>query len=194
MTSCPFCNLQFSSPRWYKKHLLRHHSLGLTKLPTVAGGSTYQDAVSLLGKSGTPQFACSDCGKRLRTQATLMQHRLTHVKPFKCCICSRRFSQRVNLLDHERVHTGEQPFFCDLCGRKFSQQANLHTHRKIHLVAKDFHCSMCHKGFVQKINLMSHLEKVHLARLPFFCPRCRCGSTSGFCLSCGSNGQSSRAL
>ncbi|PAA78107.1 hypothetical protein BOX15_Mlig012806g2, partial [Macrostomum lignano] len=104
MTSCPFCNLQFSSPRWYKKHLLRHHSLGLTKLPTVAGGSTYQDAVSLLGKSGTPQFACSDCGKRLRTQATLMQHRLTHVKPFKCCICSRRFSQRVNLRPRAGAH------------------------------------------------------------------------------------------
>lgn len=41
-------------------------------------------------------------------------------KPFKCDVCNKAFSLKVNLKLHWKVHLGEKPFICDQCDKNFS--------------------------------------------------------------------------
>ncbi|XP_035225127.1 zinc finger protein 583-like [Stegodyphus dumicola] len=53
-------------------------------------------------------------------------------RPFKCTVCGKAFTQKVNLQRHVRIHTGELPFHCDICNQKFRQQSNVTQHKRTH--------------------------------------------------------------
>ena len=51
---------------------------------------------------------------------------LTHEKSniFKCEICKKAFSEKLNLQQHIlSVHEKSKPFKCELCGKSFPQKA-----------------------------------------------------------------------
>uniref|UniRef100_A0A671LU46 Zinc finger protein 569-like n=1 Tax=Sinocyclocheilus anshuiensis TaxID=1608454 RepID=A0A671LU46_9TELE len=50
-------------------------------------------------------------------------------RPFRCEECGKGFTQRMRLITHRRVHTGEKPFHCQLCGKTFSRQDNCLRHK-----------------------------------------------------------------
>ena len=54
------------------------------------------------------------------------------LKPHKCEICGRSFTQRGGLNQHLLIHSGDKPYTCDICGKKFTQSGNLKSHKVIH--------------------------------------------------------------
>lgn len=43
-------------------------------------------------------------------------------RPFKCNVCSQRFSRNHDLKRHERIHVAAKPFQCDRCHKHFSRK------------------------------------------------------------------------
>jgi KRAB domain-containing zinc finger protein len=49
-----------------------------------------------------------------------------------CPECGKAFSQKFNLIGHQRSHTGEKPYLCPQCGRAFAFKSLLTRHQRTH--------------------------------------------------------------
>lgn len=72
--------------------------------------------------------------------------------------CDKVFEKKWNFKDHIRMHMGETPYKCRECNKSFTQRGNLVKHERQHtfknLKARKIHkCSICTKAFTEKYNL-----------------------------------------
>ncbi|XP_073403872.1 oocyte zinc finger protein XlCOF8.4-like [Dendrobates tinctorius] len=77
-------------------------------------------------------------------------------RPYSCSECGKCFSQKLHLVKHHRIHTGEKPYKCSECGKCFTKKSNIDAHLRIHTGEKPFICSECGKCFNRKTNLVRH--------------------------------------
>lgn len=125
--------------------------------------------------SGIKPFKCFMCSKRFSVKCNLEAHMHTHAgkrdRAFKCNLCPRSFSRQKELESHVRSHKNIRPFTCNECGKSFIHKNNLAMHMKRHVGNKDHKCTECDKAFYRKYNLVNHM-RVHTGETPFVCSLC----------------------
>ncbi|CAG4980524.1 unnamed protein product [Parnassius apollo] len=119
-------------------------------------------------------YNCEICGAGFQTSKELSDHRsVAHVKlkPFKCKICHKRFTQQGGLQQHIRMHTGYRPYYCTVCSKTFTQKSGLDQHTRTHTKVRPYRCIICSKTFCQSVHLKQHM-RTHTNVSPFQCGIC----------------------
>ncbi|CAH4038906.1 unnamed protein product [Pieris brassicae] len=116
-----------------------HHRDKHTKRRKTTGALRCQVCEKLLespnAQSPAVEFPCHLCGQVFMNALQLEVHTKgyhTKVKPFKCSICEKRFTQSGGLQQHMRMHTGARPYKCNFCNKGFTQKGGLDQHLRTH--------------------------------------------------------------
>ncbi|XP_052747502.1 uncharacterized protein K02A2.6 isoform X1 [Bicyclus anynana] len=99
--ACPVCRKQFTSKKWYSKHMDKEHS-----------GHKYN---------------CEHCPKSFSKPLQLAYHAACHSdeRKFMCNTCGKGFKRRKQLTEHGRAHSDARPYACDQCGMSIQSETKI---------------------------------------------------------------------
>ncbi|GBL88539.1 Zinc finger protein 775 [Araneus ventricosus] len=103
--------------------------------PLVPWDVTLQRLQQVLWQSAEDKkFRCLECPMVFSILSQYTDHLMIHKKrPFGCPTCMRCFMRKVELLRHERIHTGEKRFRCPECFKPFGRKDHMKKHFLTHL-------------------------------------------------------------
>lgn len=114
-------------------------------------------------------YMCHLCGKAFLRPDALKKHLAgTHenLKAFYCNICSRTF--KGHLPQHMRTHENIKTHGCSMCGAFFSQRSQLIVHQRIHSGERPYRCQVIETIFWRIFSLSMNLKKVFIKIIFFF--------------------------
>ncbi|TKS80254.1 Zinc finger protein ZFMSA12A [Collichthys lucidus] len=115
---------------------------------------------------------CSQCGKCFIYRYELLEHQRLHTgeNPYKCTQCGKAFRRTSDLSTHRRTQCIKAAYICIKCGNSFQSIQDRFRHQCVHSVQK-FDCSQCGKSF-KKMHLLSKHELTHTQNRIFTCRQC----------------------
>ncbi|XP_070593452.1 zinc finger protein 271-like isoform X2 [Erythrolamprus reginae] len=173
-TLCSHCGKGFG----WKSELAEHEKTHLAEDPLVcfACGKNFELSSELTEHVRTHKkklLECLACGKTFTNRLQRLAHQTVHTreKPHKCSHCGKSFSQRQNLIVHERIHAGKK-LRRRLAGvGNFRNAPNLKSYERIHAGEKKYRCSHCEKSFRWRSQLLLH-KRVHTGEKTYPCSDC----------------------
>ncbi|XP_073319761.1 uncharacterized protein [Pagrus major] len=187
---CPTCGRFFPNNASLQRHLVIHSGKKPFKCFICGRGFTQSGNLkthmkvhrgeltnwTLVQEKSPPKetpvvHVCGECGMDFPQKQQLEEHRQTHIKPFACPDCDKRFKNEYSFKQHKRVHSGESLFICSECGKSFGSVGSFKKHQLTHTGERNFHCDQCGKTFAHSYNLNLHLE-THTGARPHLCSIC----------------------
>lgn len=123
---CSQCGLELSS----RTSLVEHFNTHSGEKPFSCSNCHLSFShVSKTGTSGLTQFQFNHLSFQ---KVSLKRHEALHDTPkYKCVTCSRKFSQKSILKEHQLTHTGDRPITCKICNKKFRRQSCYSKHARV---------------------------------------------------------------
>lgn len=96
--------------------------------------------------------------------------------PFKCDLCSNKFTQKSSLNTHMKAHTNPCPrpvkFQCSVCARNFFENSEKVAHQS-NCKCRRYECYLCQSYMTHhKRQLQYNMRKPHTGGRPFNCKFC----------------------
>ena len=82
---------------------------------------------------------------------------------FKCLHpgCNKEFKSLYRLYVHDLSHEGIKPYKCNICYRTFSEKGILKAHKKEHMYQTLFNCNLCDFKCAKNYDLIIHYKEIH---------------------------------
>ncbi|VDI20981.1 KRAB domain-containing zinc finger protein [Mytilus galloprovincialis] len=164
---CDICNKVFYKKGNMSKHRMIHFDNKPYKCSTCGKGFKQNSTMRTHEDIHNPEHLRKRnlCPKTFtRASGKLIHMKTVHerLRPFKCDICTKTFSNRSNLQKHLMVHNNERPHKCQQCKKAFRTRSNLKYHMDVvHVNKKTLKCLICERVFKSQGNLTIHNRMKH---------------------------------
>ncbi|XP_060094518.1 zinc finger protein 260-like [Heteronotia binoei] len=172
---CLECGMNFSDKTQYDIHLQMHsrkesHQFLEYKKSVLCRAEVLVDQET---DAGERHYGCSDLGEAFSKKLDLIEHQRIYSgdKPFICSETGMTFSDGKRHNVNFPEHSIMNMCKCFYCGKYFKYRSELLMHQRTHTGEKPFQCSECGKRFSQSGNLLQH-ERTHTGEKPFECSEC----------------------
>ncbi|XP_071216752.1 zinc finger protein ZFP2-like isoform X3 [Salvelinus alpinus] len=136
---------------------------------SVSAQDTTSASTSVSAQDATSTSTSSTISASSGVSPEQPRRRVAH----RCPQCGRCFIYRYKMLEHQRLHTGENPYKCSQCGKTFRRSSEMSTHRRTQCSNAAYVCIKCGSSFGSVRERVSHRCCGSKAPPPKFeCPQC----------------------
>ncbi|XP_051803444.1 uncharacterized protein LOC110967438 isoform X5 [Acanthochromis polyacanthus] len=169
LQSCSLCPYSDNKASELLNHIRKEHLIqeAIDLFSIEPGEDVLQKVNTETLRSATN--TCEYCGKVFEDVTSLNTHIKTHIPPFHCDKCDKKYSSKDALTVHQRIHTGELPYLCSHCGRGFRSLSGLELHVRTHTGDRRYKCHICGKTSIQ--HLARHM-RMHRGEKNYLCTEC----------------------
>ncbi|XP_052741863.1 zinc finger protein 25-like isoform X2 [Bicyclus anynana] len=176
---CDYCQKQFSTKSSIRRHVSSH--LNAKTFPCIQCKKVFRKQLYLSAHitrqhpDWGQHYMCNLCDKPFLLRENLIAHMASHTNTetmFKCIYCKEKYSNQIDLIQHEKQHLVSGLYDCIICEQSFDCRNKLTMHFKTHLRVKDFICQHCGKEFLRMNSMRRHVQISH-AGIRIQCAICK---------------------